>query len=136
MAFDFERKRRPMQEINLTALIDIVFHLLIFVMFTTTFVVSESMELSLPSGKTKPGTSSALQVMRIQIEANGGLQVDAATMNNDGLSAELARRLGVDPETKIAIFTTTGVTVQQLVSIMDIVYLTGGRNVQVDKAEG
>lgn len=136
MAFDFERKRRPVQEINLTALIDIVFHLLIFVMFTTTFVVSESMELSLPSGKTKPGAASAAQVMRIQIAPNGSLQVDAAAMNNDGLSAELARRLGDDPDTKIAIFTTAGVTVQQLVSVMDIVYLTGGRNVQVDKVEG
>ena len=136
MAFDFERKRRPVQEINLTALIDIVFHLLIFVMFTTTFVVSESMELSLPSGKTKQGAASATQIMRIQIAANGGLQVDAAAMNNDGLSAELARRLGDDPDTKIAIFTTAGVTVQQLVSVMDIVYLTGGRNVQVDKVEG
>lgn len=137
MAFDFERKRRPVQEINLTALIDIVFHLLIFVMFTTTFVVSESMELSLPSGKTGAAVQSATTpVMQIQILADGGLLVDQNSMDNNGLDAELVRRLGVDPDTKIAIFTTSGVTVQQLVRVMDIVYLTGGRNVQVDKAEG
>lgn len=133
MAFDFERKRRPMQEINLTALIDIVFHLLIFVMFTTTFVVSESMELSLPSGHSK-STSAAAQIMRIQINPDGNLMVDARGMTRDDLSTELASRLGSDPDTKIAIFTTAGVTVQQLVNIMDMVYLTGGRNVQVDKA--
>ncbi len=134
MAFDFERKRRPMQEINLTALIDIVFHLLIFVMFTTTFVVSESMELSLPAGKAKSSSSTSTAIMRIQINRDGGLLVDAQSATNDGLSTELTRRLGVDPDTKIAIFTTAGVSVQQLVAVMDIVYLTGGRNVQVDKA--
>ncbi len=68
---DFERSHRRMNEINLTALIDIVFHLMVFVMLTTTFVVSESMELSLPSGHTKSVTAE--RVMRIHIGADGVL---------------------------------------------------------------
>ncbi len=135
---DFERRRRPVQEINLTALIDIVFHILVFVMFTTTFVVSESIELSLPSAQTKNPTTGAAtnagKVMRILITQDGMLNVDHQPMNNDGLNSLLVSRLAVNPDEKIAIFTTPGVTVQQLVSVMDTVYLTGGRNVQVDKA--
>ncbi len=136
---DFERRRRPVQEINLTALIDIVFHILVFVMFTTTFVVSESIELSLPSAQAKNPTTdvasaSAAQVMRILITHDGMLNVDHQPMNNDGLNSLLVSRLAANPDKKIAIFTTPGVTVQQLVSVMDTVYLTGGRNVQVDKA--
>ncbi len=133
---DFERKRRAIQEINLTALIDIVFHLMVFVMLTTTFVVSESMELSLPSAHSKstPSTTPA-QILRIQIAQDGGLLVDNQPVNNDGLSSTLASRLASDPDARIAIFTTPGVSVQQLVSVMDNVYLTGGRNVQVDKVE-
>ena len=50
-------------------------------------------------------------------------------------SALLAQVLARDVDGKIAIFTTPGVSVQQLVSVMDTVYLTGGRNVQVDKIE-
>ena len=133
----FERQRRPIQEINLTALIDIVFHLMVFVMLTTTFVVSESMELSLPSAhaKTPAAPAGAAQVLRILIAQNGALNVDNQPMNNDGLNSLLVSRLAVNPDEKIAIFTTAGVTVQQLVSVMDTVYLTGGRNVQVDKAQ-
>lgn len=130
---DFERKRRPFQEINLTALIDIVFHLLVFVMLTTTFVVSESMELSLPSSKGKRG--STLDIMHIQVMQDGNLLVNNEATTSDGLSSILASKLGDDPEAKIAIFTTPGVSVQQLVAVMDTVYLTGGRNVQVDKVE-
>jgi biopolymer transport protein ExbD len=130
---DFERTHRRMNEINLTALIDIVFHLMVFVMLTTTFVVSESMELSLPSGHTKSVTAE--RVMRIHIGADGGLWVDNQPLSNDGLSSALAERLAADPDSKVAIFTMPNVTVQQLVAVMDAVYLTGGRNVQVDKVQ-
>lgn len=131
---DFERRRRLVSEINLTALIDIVFHLMVFVMLTTSFVVSESMELSLPSGKAAPVSASAeLNIMRIQIISDGSVLVDNQAMNMEQMNAALAARVAADAETKIAIFTTAGVSVQQLISVMDAVYLTGGRNVQVDK---
>jgi biopolymer transport protein ExbD len=128
---EFERTRRRIHEINLTPLIDIVFHLMVFVMLTTTFIVSESMELSLPSGHAKG--SGAGHIVRIQIAPDGGLMVDNQAMSSDGLSSLLASKLADLPNTRIAIFTTPGVSVQQLVNVMDTVYLTGGRNVQVDK---
>ena len=128
---DFSRPRRRMQEMNLTPLIDIVFHLMVFVMLTTTFVVSESMELSLPSGHAK--SASTARIMRIQIASDGGLLVDNQPMTSDAVNATLAARLAAEPDYRLAIFTTAGVTVQQLVRVMDMVYLTGGHNVQVDK---
>lgn len=129
---DFQRRRRLVQEINLTALIDIVFHLMVFVMLTTTFVVSESMELSLPSAHVGK-SSGAAKVMRIQIASDGSVNTDGQVMNLEQLSSALAVRVAADPDARIALFTTPGVSVQQLVSVMDAVYLTGGRNVQVDK---
>ncbi len=129
---EFERKRRHMFEINLIPLIDIVFHIMVFVILTTSFVVSESMELSLPSGKVTPGITD---VTRILIAPAGDLTVNDQPATAEGLSAYLANKLGNDPEAKIAIFTTPGVRVQQLVNVMDTVYLTGGHNVQVDKVD-
>ena len=131
---DFERRRRLVSEMNLTALIDIVFHLMVFVMLTTSFVVAESMELSLPSGKSSPTTSAPLNILRIQIVSDGSVLVNNQAMNMEQMNNALAARVGADPETKIAILTTVGVSVQQLVAVMDAVYFTGGRNVQVDKA--
>lgn len=131
---EFERRRRQVQEINLVPLIDVVFHLLVFVMLTTSFVVSESMELSLPAGKAEPGSSVAHGVTRIQIVSDGSVQLDGVAMNTEQMSTQLASRIAANADAKIAVFTTTGVSVQQLVTVLDAVYLAGGRNVQVDKA--
>lgn len=130
---DFIRESRRTRELNLTPLVDIILMLVIFFMITTSFVASESLELSLPSGKgdatVPPG------VTRILIDPSGNLRVNERTMDANALNSYLAQLLARDVDAKIAIFTTPGVSVQQLVGVMDMVYLTGGRNVQVDKIE-
>jgi biopolymer transport protein ExbD len=130
---DFQRTSRRVHEINLTALIDIVFHLMVFVMLTTSFVVAESMELSLPSGKSSSAPAS-LNIMRIKILSDNTMQVDNQPMNAEQMNAALSARIASDADVKIAVLSTPGVSVQQLVTVLDAVYLTGGRNVQVDKA--
>ena len=130
---DFQRTSRRVQEINLTALIDIVFHLMVFVMLTTSFVVAESMELSLPSGKSS-APAPAGSVLRIQIASDGSVQVDNQSMNMEQMSAALSAKIASNANIKIAVLSTAGVSVQQLIEVLDAVYLTGGRNVQVDKA--
>jgi biopolymer transport protein ExbD len=127
----FERTHRRVHELNLTALIDIVFHLMVFVMLTTSFVVSESMELSLPSGKAS--APAGAQVMRLELRSDATILSDGRILTLSQLNEVLAARLAVSPETKVAVFTTSGVSVQQLVDVLDGVYLSGGRNVQVDK---
>lgn len=129
---DFERRTRRIQELNLTPLVDIILLLVIFFMISTSFVVSDSMELSLPSGKAE---ASARRVTRILIQPTGEVLVNNQSMDGNALSNHLANLLAANADEKIAIFTTPGVSVQQLVSVMDMVYLTGGKNVQVDKIE-
>lgn len=123
---EFERTRRRTPELNLTALIDIVFHLMVFVMLTTTFVVSESMELSLPAGKA---SAPAANVLRLKLASDGSVDLDGEYMNIERMNDALGARVAAAPETRIAIFTTPGVSVQQLITVMDAVYLAGGRNV-------
>ena len=130
---DFQRTSRRVQELNLTALIDIVFHLLVFVMLTTSFVVAESMELSLPSGKSSAPVVAG-SVLRIQISSDGSVLVDNQTMNMEQMNGVLGARIASNADVKIAVLSTAGVSVQQLIAVLDAVYLTGGRNVQVDKA--
>ena len=129
---EFDRTRKRPREVNLTALIDIVFHLMVFVMLTTTFVVSESMELALPNGAAAKA-SPAGNIMRIVLIGDGTITVDGVSATGDEANTALVEKLGRDPETSIAVFTTEGVKVQQLVGVMDMVYLAGGHNVQVDK---
>lgn len=132
---EFERRERFARHIDLTALVDIVFHLMVFFMLTTSFAVVQSMELTLPSeAKTTPATTQ-MKLMRILIAQGGAVTVDERPMTVDGLQMLLAERIGNDPDTNVVIYTAQGVSVQQLVSVLDLVYFAGGRNVQVDKVD-
>ena len=128
---EIARRGRRAKEMDLTPLIDIVFQLVIFFMLTTTFVASESLELSLPSKGA--GAPLGSEMLRIEIRSNGSVQVNQATMTSTQLEEMLFNRIGTNPEVKIGIFSTPGVSVQQLVSVMDMVYLAGGKHVKVDR---
>jgi biopolymer transport protein ExbD len=128
---DFDRRGRNAQEVNLTALIDVVFHILFFVMLTTSFVVSESIELTLPSS-----SATAVQqqeILRIRIDRGGALFVNDIALSRTGVESMLADRIAANADAKIVIVSTPGVSVQELIAVMDSVYLLGGRNVQVDQ---
>lgn len=129
---DIARTPRRTLTMNLTSLVDIIFMLVIFFMMTTNFTASESMELSLPDRGAK--ASPAAEVTQIRIMATGHVTVNGVYVSAEGLNDALVMTLGNNPDARIAIFTTPGVSVQQLVSVMDLVYLSGGRNVQVDKS--
>ncbi len=128
---EIARRGRRAKEMDLTPLIDIVFQLVIFFMLTTTFVASESLELSLPSKGA--GAPLGSEMLRIEIRSNGSVQLNQASMSSAQLEEMLFNRIGANPEVKIGIFSTPGVSVQQLVSVMDIVYLAGGKHVKVDR---
>ena len=129
---DIQRQPRKTLHMNLTSLVDIIFLLVIFFMMTTSFNASESMELSLPD---KSGSAIVDKTaMRIEIKATGHVTINDIYVDAPTLNDELVESIARDPDVKIAILSTPGVSVQQLVSLMDLVYLSGGRNVQVDKA--
>jgi biopolymer transport protein ExbD len=129
---DIERQPRKALHMNLTSLVDIIFMLVIFFMMTTSFTASESLELSLPDKSA--GTAVDKDVMRIEIKPTGHVTINNIYVDAPTLNDELIESIARDPNVKIAILSTPGVSVQQLVSLMDLVYLSGGRNVQVDKA--
>ena len=131
---EFARRPRHARDPDLTPLVDIVFKLVLFFMLTSSFIASESMELNLP-GKGAPPAQTTGEVMRIQIVSSGHVMVDGTAVNREGLEQTITSRIQAAPDVKIAIFTTPGVSVQQLVSVMDMVYLLGGLNVQVDRLE-
>ncbi len=131
---EFERRERFVRHIDLTALVDVVFHLMVFFMLTTTFVVSESMELALPSSATAPAsTISTPSLTRIVVAQGGRITIGGTEVSADQLQTILITTLGEKPDARIVILSTPGVLVQELVSVLDMVYFAGGRNVQVDK---
>lgn len=130
---EFTRSRKRMHEVDMTPLIDIVFQLVIFFMLTTSFSPSKSLELTLPSeAVSQPLASDA---MRIQIESSGHVTIDGVAVGRTQMEDSILLRVAKNENVQIGIYSTPGVSVQQLVTVMDMVYASGGRNVQVDRME-
>lgn len=130
---EFERSRKKIGTLPLTPMIDIMFILIIFFMLTTTFMRIESLELLLPSTGAK--TAEKSDVMHLFIQANGDMLLGSRKVDQDGLIKTLKRLLEKDEDTRIMLLTAEGVTMQQLVGVMDRIYLIGGRSLFVRKWE-
>ena len=131
---EFERtRRRKMNNLMLTPLIDVMFILIIFFMLTTSFMRIESLELLLPSAGAKAAPKA--DVLHLFIQPDGDMLLGLRKLDQDELTDSLSRMCEKDPNTRIMLLTAEGVTMQQLVNIMDRVYMAGGRSLFVRKWE-
>lgn len=131
---EFERSsRRSMTNLPLTPLIDVMFILIIFFMLTSSFMRVESLELNLPSVSPKPAESS--QVVHLFIQADGNMLLGKRRIDQQELNESLVRMFKKDPNTKVMLLTADGVTMQQLVNVMDNFYSAGGQSLFVRKWE-
>lgn len=129
---EFERTPRRSLNLPLTPLIDVVFILIIFFMLTTSFMKIESLELMLPSaGKA----SDKKEITHIFIHENGDLTLGKRRVEPDELTETLVRLFSTDASTPIMLLTADGVTMQQLVAVMDRVTGAGGKSLFVRKWE-
>lgn len=129
------RSLKRAKEPDLTPLIDIVFQLVIFFMLTTSFIAAQSIELSLSEGKAATVLPGEAPVMQVQIASTGHVTVDNQAVSKNELEDHIILQLAKHPNTSIKLLSTPGVSVQQLVTVMDMVTLNGGRNVAVDRLE-
>lgn len=127
----FYRARRHTRPIPLTALIDIFFLLVIFFLLATSFVRIQSMELGLPGdddGKTAGGGLP----LTIDIASNGGIYWQRELVLPTTLRARLEGEIQRAPHRKVLVRSGKNVSVQKLVSVLDIAYLAGVEDVAVD----
>ncbi len=130
---EFERSSRKVITLPLTPLIDVMFILIIFFMLTSSFMRVESLELNLPSVSPSPAVKS--DVMHLFIQADGNMLLGKRRLDQQELTESLSRMFKKDPGTKVMLLTAEGVTMQQLVNVMDNLYQAGGRSLFVRKWE-
>lgn len=117
----FQRRRRQMDSINLTPLIDVVFLLLIFFMVSTTFVRESNIALELPRADsgTEPDEQTALE---IRVSRDGSFAVNGQvllTSDQDSLMQALREVAGGDFERPLTIRADARSSHQDVVTAMD-----------------
>lgn len=128
-SFEIPRTRKRMRQLPLIPMVDVVFMLIVFFMLTTSFMKVESMELLLPSSSSK--TAESKNLVRIHIEGDGRMIYGQRTVNEEELRQTLETVFNTEPNMRIMILTASGVSMQRLVSVMDTVYLAGGKSLFV-----
>jgi biopolymer transport protein TolR len=93
MAFGrFERvaEHKPMSEINVTPLVDVMMVLLVIFIITTPLMMS-ALKLDLPKAQSAP-TGAAQRVVSIAINAQGDIYLEKELINLDALANALRTR--------------------------------------------
>ena len=82
--------QRPMSEINVTPLVDVMMVLLVIFILTAPFMVS-SLKLDLPKAEASAATAPA-RALRLALNAQGEVFLDAQPVAREALPAALAQR--------------------------------------------
>lgn len=127
MSIKYE-SRRP--KIELTALIDIMFSLILFFVVFTTFKTYEaSMNLQLPKAST--GESALKGLMVISIDKEGSMYLSDKPLSEEQLLASVKTRIAGNPDEVIIIRADEMIPYAYVIKAMDVVQAGGGYNISL-----
>lgn len=123
----FSSRRRDDPVIDLTAMLDVAFNLILFFMVTTTFIKREAalgaeespgIQVDLPRSSAQAVLSEKTDV-NVYMTAEGGVFVDDAPVDQASLKSRLRTAAEGNPNTMVIIKADRGVSHGRVVSVMD-----------------
>jgi len=120
--------------ISLTPLIDVVFILLVFFMLASNFLEWRSINLNAPAESTGRGSSIEGSIL-VEIRADG-LRLSGLPISIEDLSGKISDHLKTSPDRGIFVKPAPSITLQETVSILDVLTAAGASNISLIKAPG
>lgn len=119
------RKKRPRYQIQvpLTALIDIVFLLLIYFLLTTNFMVDEGIKIKLPQAKASAPQTE--QEITIYVDREGKAFLENQEVPLGNLFERLKEMIGGQEVRLVVIRADRGVILNKAVKVMDVAKAAG-----------
>jgi biopolymer transport protein ExbD len=107
--------------IDLTAIIDMVFLLLIFFLVATTFQQTErEMKIALPAASSAGPISAALRELVINVDVEGTIIVAGRTMDAESLRTLITDAVKANPQQKVTVRGDRGTAYANVVRVLDI----------------
>ena len=123
------RRRRREVRIDLSALIDAVFLLLIFFAVSTTFLDTSGLKLELPHAET--ATPQEKQELTVWIGADGAVRFRDEGLSLDDLELRLREALAETPERFVVLQADRRTPLETVVDVMDQVRKAGAKGVTI-----
>jgi biopolymer transport protein ExbD len=122
MASAAPRRGAIIEGINVTPLVDITLVLLILFIVTAKLVVTPAVPLDLPQASQSEQVQSVLSIV---VPAEGALQVDGATIDEQELSSKARSALGRDRELRAVIQADRATSHGRVMSVLDSLKAAG-----------
>jgi len=114
-----DRKRSDFM-VEMTPLVDVVFLMLIFFMVSTSFTVSDSLKLELPSSKSATQDKQVKEVL-ISIDEHGQLYVQDEAVEDGALRRRVLNISKGDPNMRVVLRADANTRHGRVVYVMDTV---------------
>ena len=104
--------------INVTPMVDVVLVLLVIMMVSATYVVSQSMRVDLPNTQTSDGSAASLAA--VVIAADGAFQLNGDAVDEPALVAGLRAARERDPELTLIVSADRAADHGTVVHVLDL----------------
>ncbi|MFN2354784.1 MAG: ExbD/TolR family protein [Desulfopila sp.] len=129
------KKRARLQvQPPLTALIDIVFLLLIYFLLTTNFLVEEGIKVKLPQAQASAAQSE--DVITIFVDATGQAYLQDTPVKTGQLYSRLGSLIGAEKDKLVVVKADREVVLNHAVKVMDIAKAAGAGRLSLATEKG
>jgi biopolymer transport protein ExbD len=115
--------RRPIAEINITPMVDVVLVLLVIMMVSATYIVSKSMKVELP--KTASKADSVPMTLAVSVTKDGDYFVGDQKVDEAALVAKLKEAAARDVTTSLVLSADRAALHGQVVHVVDLAKVEG-----------
>ena len=115
--------RRPISEINVTPMVDVVLVLLVIMMVSATYIVSKSLKVELP--KTASAAESVPMVAAVIVTKDGTYFFNDQKVDETTLAVKLKEAADKDPNTNVVVSADKSAMHGQVVHVVDLAKVAG-----------
>jgi biopolymer transport protein ExbD len=113
----------PIVTINVTPMVDVVLVLLVIMMVSATYIVSQSLKVELP--KTVTSDEAASSPAQVTITRQGALLFDGAPVDSHGLAARLREAVQAHPDVSLIVTADEHAFHGSVVEVIDLAKVEG-----------
>lgn len=113
---------RPIGEINVTPLVDVMLVLLVIFIITAP-LLAQAIKVNLP--RTQATEPAEPAVAHLALHADGHLELDGAPIDADALEQRLSERVGAQPDLVLSLDADASVVYQRVAELLAISHAAG-----------
>ena len=124
--FDTSSRDKPMSEINMTPLVDVMLVLVAILIITAPLLASRiALDLPKADGATQAQPQPQTQALRIALQADGALFLDDQPVSREALTQRLQQTAQANSETEVQLRADAAVPYGEVVQIMGLAQQAG-----------